>query len=105
MKQSHVHSAIKAASLETTRLMSAHLRAEARSSGWPEHVVRSLHVAHDETGFSTYVNSRHHEEALDHEYGTPSTQPNAAIRRSANRTHEAESFLIGRLFKHIEREL
>jgi hypothetical protein len=105
MKQSHVHSAIKSASIETTRLMSARLRSEARASGWPEHVVRSLHVSHGEDGFAAHVNERHHAETLDHEYGTPSTQPSPAIRRSTARTSEAESFLIGRLFKHIEREL
>jgi len=103
MKEIHAfHSAITKASHETSRLMSARLREEAHASGWPSHVVKSLGVSYSKEGFQTHVREAHHAEALDHEYGTPSSQPNAAIRRSTNSTHEAEHFLTNRIYKHLE---
>lgn len=105
MKQDHILSAIDKASNETAHFVGAHLRAEAHNSNWPEHVVRSMHVTHDKGQFNANVHESHHAEALNHEYGTPGSQPNAAIRRTANRTAEPERFLVNRLFQHIEDSL
>jgi len=96
-----IHSAIKNSSHETARLMTSHLRVEAHNSGWPEHVARSLHVKHGDDGFTSHVHDAHHSDAMNVEYGTPSTQPNAAIRRSSNRTEQAESFFMKRLTNHL----
>lgn len=93
--------ALNSASRETTRLMSAHLRSEAQASGWPNHVSRSLRVSHSKDGFTAHVSSKHYEQAMDLEYGTPSTQPTAAVRRFANRQEEAEHFFVNRLEKHF----
>jgi hypothetical protein len=38
---------------------------------------------------------------MDLEYGTPNTQPTAAVRRFKNRQDEAEHFFVGRLEKHF----
>ena len=89
------------ASLETTRFMSAHLRAETRASGWPEHIVRGMHVTYDDGKFSVHSHPDHKDEVLNLEYGTPGTQPTAAIRRHANRTSEAEKFLLNRTSHHL----
>ena len=103
MKQDHVHSAIHKASLETSRFVSAHLRSEAHASNWPAHVTNSLHATYNkDEGFEAKVHSSHHAEALDHEYGTTSRQPSAAVRRVSNRTSEAETFFAGRVFRHLE---
>lgn len=88
------------ASVETTRMMSAHLRTEAQASGWPSHIVRGLHVTHNKGSFSVNIHKDHRAEAMNLEYGTPDTQPTAAIRRFNNRQQEAERFLIGRAHKH-----
>lgn len=92
---------MKAASHETTRLMSARLRSEAQASGWPSEVSRTLRVSHGKKGFEAHVSKKHYESAMDLEYGTPTTQPTAAVRRFKNRQDEAEHFFIGRLEKHF----
>jgi hypothetical protein len=98
---SHVKDSLNKATLETTRMMSAQLRAEARASGWPSHIVRNLYVSHTDGGFSVHAHKDHRSEVLNLEYGTPSTQPTAAIRRYENRTADAEKFFLGRTMKHI----
>ena len=101
MKQTHIHSAVKQASHDTSRFMSAHLRAEARNSGWPEHIARTMHVSYGDKGFTTHTHPDHRAAVLDLEYGTPGTQPTAAIRRFGNRTREAERFFTKRLGQYM----
>ena len=101
MTLSKFNTAIKAASHETTRLMSARLRSEAQASGWPSEVSRTLRVSHGKSGFEAHVSKKHYDTAMNLEYGTPSTQPTAAVRRFKNRQDEAEDFFIGRLEKHF----
>lgn len=101
MTVSKFNHAVKSASHETTRLMSAHLRSEAQASGWPSHVSRTLRVTHSKDGFQSHVSEKHHAEALNLEYGTPSTQPTAAVRRFNNRQAEAEHFFVNRLEQHF----
>ena len=102
MKKDHVLNAIHKASHETSRLVGAHMRSEAKATGWPSHVVSGMSVSYSKGGFDANVNEKHHSEALDHEYGTPDRQPSGAIRHTANRTAESENFLVNRLYKHLE---
>jgi hypothetical protein len=95
------HSALAKATKDTTHFMSAHLRSEAEASGWPSHVVRGLHVKYEDSKFQAHVADRHVAEAKNLEYGTPSTQPTAAVRRFANRPEESGKFLVGRLSHHL----
>jgi len=96
-----LHQALHRSSIETSRFLSAGLRNEARTSGWPEHVVRHMSVSYTKDGFDAHVHDDHHAEAMNLEYGTPSTQPSAAVRRFANRMTEAEKFLTGRMHSHL----
>lgn len=105
MKAANLHSAIHKASHETSRLATAHLRAETSNSGWPSHLSHSIGVTYGKDGFEVHVPESHHSEALDHEYGLPGQQPNPAIRRVANRTGDVETFFVNRLYKHIEDSL
>ena len=105
MNRQKVTDALHQASHETTRLLSAHLRTEARKSGWSEDVVGSMHVTYDKDGFNSHVSKKHFDKARDLEYGTPNTQPTAAVRRFNNRTAEAQHFLVNRLYKHLEDSL
>jgi len=98
---SKVKESLHKASIETTRMMSAQVRSEARASGWPSHIVRTLHISHNDGAFTVHSHEKHRAEALNLEYGTPGTQPTAAIRRFANRTSESEKFLLGRTMKHL----
>lgn len=86
--------AIKKATRESARYMSALMRTEARASGWPEKVVRSITV---DNSFNVNVSKDHHSFAMNLEYGTPDTQPTAALRRMANRTTQVEHFFVRRL--------
>ena len=81
--------------------MGAHLRIEARKSGWPEEVIRHLSVQHKDGSFNVHAHESHKNQVLNLEYGTPSTQPTAAIRRFGNRTASAESFLVRRTMRHL----
>jgi len=90
------------ASVETTRFMGAHLRSEARASGWPEKIVRNLHVRHSDGAFTIHGNPTHKTEILNLEYGTPNTQPTAAMRRFNNRQQEAEKFMLARTMQHMD---
>jgi len=100
MKQK-IHSAIKNSGHETSRFVTAHVRDEARNSGWPEDLIHSTHVSYGEDGFTAHTHDKHAEKVKDLEYGTPSSRPTAALRRAANRTHEAESFFVQRLAQHL----
>ena len=102
MKPAQIHDAIHKASHETSRIATAQLKAEASNSGWPSHLVNSMHVVYDNNEFAVHTHEKHHAESLDHEYGLPGRQPNPAIRRTNNRTAEAENFFVGRLFNHLE---
>lgn len=86
--------AVKRATRESTRYMSALMRTEARASGWPEKVVRSITV---DDSFNVNVGKDHHSLAMNLEYGTPDTQPTAALRRMGNRTEQVEHFFVRRL--------
>ena len=82
--------------------MSLRLRQEAHNSGWPEHLVNSMHVSYDGKNVATHMHQDHHQEAMDYEYGTPDRRPTAAVRRFNNRKKETESFLLKRLNHHLK---
>lgn len=94
-------SAIKRATVETSMFMAAHLRNEARASGWPDKVVSSLSVVPSKSGFDISAPKSMVSTINDLEYGTPDTFPTAAIRRFANRQSEPTNFYIGRLNSHM----
>ena len=96
-----VSAALHTASIDTSRLMSAKLRSEARASGWPDDVTRGLHVRYEDGKFNVYSHPEHRDQVLNLEYGVPGTQPTAAIRRFNNRQHESEKFLIN----HVRHQL
>ena len=96
-----VSQAIHTSTKEVTHHMTAHVQAEATAHGWPSHVVNSMHVSHDKDGFSVNTHSAHHAEALNLEYGTPTQQPTAAVRKFLNNHSESEAFFMGRLSTHL----
>ena len=81
--------------------MSAHLRSEARASGWPDHVVSNLHVTHSNGSFSIHAHPGHRNDVMDLEYGTSSSRPNRAIHRFTTNQKESEKFLVKRMFHHL----
>lgn len=93
--------ALHHASNDTSRLMTAQIRSEAHASGWPSSVIRRMKVTHKDGSFDVHVHEKDYDKALDLEYGTPDTQPTAALRRFNNRTHDAEDFLLGRISKAL----
>jgi len=97
----HIHSAVEHAAKQTSRYMTGQLRREARASGWPSHVVRNMGVIYDNNKLEVHVHDNHLAEAHDLEYGTTSSRPTAAIRRSTNRTQDADAFFMKTLHKVI----
>lgn len=98
----NVKDSLHKASVETSRMMSAHLRSEARASEWPDHVVSHLSVAYNDGQFAVHAHDDHRAQVLDLEYGTPSKQPTAVIRRFSNRLSDIEKFLVLRTGHHMK---
>lgn len=93
----HIHSAIEQAAKQTSRYMTGQIRKEAKASGWPRHVAANMGVVYENKSFQVHVHDRHFEEAQTLEYGTETQRPTAAIRRSVNRTSEADQFFTSTL--------
>ena len=101
----HARASLHKAGVETSRLMSAKLRSEARASGWPNHIIRHLGVAHSDGAFTVHSHEDHRSAVMDLEYGTTTQRPTAAIRRFGNRQAEAERFLMSRTLHHMGGQL
>jgi hypothetical protein len=82
------------AAKETSKVMTAQLRAEAIASGWDTEVANSLSVKFSNNEFKVSSPAKYDKQIKDLEYGTESTQPSPAIRRYSNRTDSAESHLL-----------
>lgn len=81
--------------------MTGQIRKEAKASEWPRHVVGNMGVTYDKKKFEVHVHDKHFNEAHTLEYGTETTRPTAAIRRSLNNTKEAEQFFLETLHKIV----
>ncbi len=99
--QKQIKRALGRAGIDTSRHMSVGLRKEARTSGWPRHIVNSMRLNYTRNGFSVHIHDRHVPEAMDYEYGTTERQPTAAIRRYMNRSQSSETHFLNRLVKHL----
>jgi hypothetical protein len=97
----HIHSAVEHAAKQTSRYMTGQLRREAKASGWPRQVSANMGVIYDNKKFQVHVQDSHLSEANDLEYGTTSSRPTAAIRRSTNRTQDADAFFMKTLRKVV----
>ena len=95
--------ALETSGHETAMFMSSRLRSDARALGWPEEVAGNLHLKHSDGGFHVHAHESHKDKVLDLEYGTPTSQPTAAIRKFNNRYHEFDNFLIKRAGHHVGR--
>lgn len=82
------------AAKETTKVMTAQLRAEALASGWDAKVANSLSVKFSNNEFKVNIPPQYEKQVKDLEYGTDSMQPSRAIHRYSNRTDSAESYLL-----------
>lgn len=76
--------------------MTAQLRQECIASGWSPEVANRVSVKFSNGTFAVHIPDSIKSQVDNLEYGTPSTQPTAAIRRFGNRADSAESFLLKR---------
>lgn len=88
---------------ETAMFMSSRLRNDATELGWSQDVVGNLMVEHNDGEFKVQVHQDYRDKALDLEYGTPTQQPTAVIRKFNNRYHDFDKFLIKRAGHHVGR--
>lgn len=70
----------------TDSYLSSALRTHAASNGWPQNLSQSLGVHHHDGHVRVSIPDHLVEQAMDLEYGTPSTPPSAAVRQFLNRT-------------------
>ena len=88
-------SALEHGRVATAGHLTNHLRQRATSAGWPSHVVGGMRVVHQDGKFQVELADHVHEKAMDLEYGTQQTPPNAAIRQFTNRMHDyADEFFV-----------
>jgi hypothetical protein len=96
MKTVNFQEVVKQAAQETSKVMTAQLRDECIASGWSEKIANRVRVVYKGNKFVVDIPDSIKAEAENLEYGTPSTQPTAAIRRFSNRLEESEKFLLRR---------
>jgi len=84
---------------ETAVMMTAELRQECLSSGWPDSIVNRIKVKFSSNKFIIDIPEELKKEVGNLEYGTPDKQLTAALHRYGNRTSNAESFLLKRARK------
>ncbi len=79
------------------------LRQRAHEAGWPSHVYGGITVHANEDGFRVHLADHIEEHAMDLEYGTQQSPPNAVLRRFGNRLDElADAHMAERLLEATE---
>lgn len=96
MKTVNFQEVLKQAAKETSLVMTAQLRDECIASGWSEKVANRIRVVYKGNKFVVDIPDSVKSEADNLEYGTPTSQPTAAIRRFGNRLEDSEKFLLRR---------
>jgi len=86
---------------QTSLLMTSDLRQSAMDNGWGAEVASNTHVMYDGKSYLIDVRSDLESQAMDLEYGTPSTRPTAAIRKYSNNTQDAENAFVTALEKEL----
>lgn len=97
IRTDELEQAVAQAVHSASRRMTAKVRREAFSAGWPAHVSRHLSVRHSGGGFSVTYPEHLSEKVEALEYGTQSTAPSAVIRRFENRTPERDREVLDAL--------
>ena len=101
MKTAKYKKALTASGSDTAKMMTAQLRKEAADSGWPSDIVNGIKVRFTNNGFKFDVPPKYKKSVDDLQYGTSENQPNRVFHRVANRTEEAQKFLIQNAFKKL----
>lgn len=102
MKTNNYRQVLAQSAQKTAVMMTAELRQECLSSGWPSSVVSRIRVKFEGNKFIYDIPEDLKNQVGDLEYGTPSKQLSPALHRYGNRTNNAESFLLktaGKLLK------
>ena len=85
--------AIEQSAQVAARYATASLRRTAYQEGWPGRQAASLNVRYQDSSW-TVTGS---EDAANSEYGTPSTPPNASVRRFATNSRTVEEAFLADL--------
>ena len=102
MKTTNYRQVLVQSAQKTAVMMTAELRQECLSSGWPSAVVNRIKVKFEGGKFIVDVPDDIKTEVGNLEFGTPSRQLSPALHRYSNRTSNAESYLLkvaGKLLK------
>jgi hypothetical protein len=81
--------------------MTLQLRSHASEHGWDSDVVNNMHVEHNEGKYSVKVHPDYAARAHEHEYGTETKTPTAAIRKFTNRPEAAQTAYVMSFRKHV----
>lgn len=92
-------SALTQAGQETAIVMTAQLRSQCIASGWDKSVADRIKVTFSSKGFKVIYPDEVKRDVENLEYGTPSSQPTAAIRKFMNRLDKPASYMLSRANK------
>jgi hypothetical protein len=93
--------AARKAAHKTSLLMTSDIRQSAVESGWSNELASNTHVMYDGTSYHVEVRDDLSSQAMDLEYGTPSTRPTAVVRKYANNTQQIEQAFVATLEKEL----
>lgn len=93
--------AARKAAHQTSLLMTSDVRQVAMENGWSSEVASNTHIMYDGSSYQVAVREDLESQAMDLEFGTPSTRPTAVFRKYANNTQQVEQAFIATLEKEL----
>jgi hypothetical protein len=93
------------AASDTAKVMTSQLRSECMASGWPPQIANQMSVKYSGNKLVVDIPESIKTDADTLEYGSPSVQLTAAIRRFGNRPEMGESFLLKRTAQLLKGKL
>lgn len=93
--------AARKAAQQTSLLMTADIRQSAMDSGWSSDIASNTLVMFDGSQYQVSVHSEFEGQAMDLEYGTPTSRPTAVFRKYANNTQPIEKAFVSSLEKEL----
>ena len=94
-------SAIQRGATSSAPHITRDLRRHTREHGWDPQVVSNTSVNYDGERFTASIADGFQGQGFDHEYGTETTPPSAAIRKYGKHAPRAERHLLRNIAKEL----
>lgn len=85
---------LKEASVKAAKVITADLRSNLVSSGWPAEVASAVTVVYEQEDFGVEISGPNKDQANALEYGTETRRPTASIRKYFNRSGPVQELYL-----------